>query len=191
MKKRKLLGLIAIFLFWNCQNVSAADTQIDEQNSTAQMFINVRTSATTPLYLENAPTFDFAQIKYSIFSEVIKGNAKGNLPFSIVDLSGTGKGYELQQQVTDLTLTDSGGNALALSLEYFNISVQDNADTSIIGTNSVNIYGQSATVLLGQGQASGRKHSGEVSAEFAIKGKNLQKIGEYQATITNTLVAGF
>ncbi|WP_219811248.1 hypothetical protein [Bacillus thuringiensis] len=198
--KKKKCGIISKIIAFNFILISLgsllstyqhgvyAATNINSTNETAETFINVTAPTTNNLYLKENPDFDFGSSQVS--SANITLNAQGSSTYTIVNLSGTSNGYQLQQQVSEFTGTDTSGKTITLPLKYFYISVASNAEGTITGSSNVNIYGQNAAVLVGGANARGTQSSGDVTAQLILDNRKNVSAGNYHATITSSLVSG-
>lgn len=168
------------------QHSTQADTEIDKDNGSANTYISVTAPTTDNLYLTQAPDFNFSNTEFSTTGSI---TTTGTVPYNIVNITGNSNGYNLQQKISNFTATINGTTVI-LPLKYFKISVADNASGTIIGSNSVDILGQAGKVLIGQNNAQGNQTSGATSAEIQLDTSQVINPGDYQATITNTLVQG-
>jgi hypothetical protein len=180
--------LVASSLFLGF-TVVGADTQIDDFNMQSDAFITVSAPEVNALSLTNVPSFDFG-IADAVNTQIIL-DTKGDSPYTIVDLTGTGNGYKVQTKIGDFSGTNDKGQPITFKMDHFYLSVANNAGT-IIGNSKVDIYNANAIVLSGNENASGTQSSGEVGAEIVMNSTTPQYIaaGNYQATITHSLVSG-
>lgn len=176
------LGIITAVQF----NRTQADTQIDTNSGSANTYINVTAPTTNNLYLTQAPDFNFSNTEASTSKAV---TVTGTVPYNIVNITGTTNGYNLQQKISHFTATVDG-RTVTLPLKYFKISVADNTSGTVKGSKGVNILGQAGRVLTGQKNAQGSQTSGATAAEIQLDTTQGIKPGDYQATITNTIVQG-
>ncbi|WP_081166380.1 hypothetical protein [Lactococcus garvieae] len=186
-EKMKFIAVIALTIISAVQlDKVCADTQIDNNNGSANTYINVTAPTTDNLYLTLAPDFNFSNTESSTRGPI---TVAGTEPYNIVNITGTTRGYNLQQKISNFTAMING-TPTVLPLKYFKISVADNATGTIKGNSGVNVLGQAGRVLTGQPNAQGNQRSGNATAEIELDTTQVIKPGAYQATITNTLVQG-
>lgn len=141
------------------------------------------------LDLVTTPNIDFGTTTISDHPELIQGTA--DQPYTIVDLRGGNTGYHVQVEASNFTLKQDSKTILPVTAVMMNTS--SNASGTLIGSGSdANIYGQKAIVLTGTTEANGTQISGKVTASLMLDPEKLQslKVGEYQATLTHSIVAG-
>lgn len=193
IKALKFQTFIAILSVLLLSNLTAlADTQIDNQNSTADAFINVLAPSSNSLYLKQNPSFTFADTE--IKQQNLTVTANGTSPFQIVNLTGTNTNYKIQEQISNFTASSISGNGtVTLPVSAFYLTVENSSDGHLTGCQNVNIFGQAGQVLTTTtgGNSTGTLTSGNVTATMNINGtqSSIQQ-GTYNATLTTTLVSG-
>lgn len=184
-KFKLLTGLFLGCLSVTFVNFAQADTQVGDLSIQSNTFINVSAPTVENLYLTQAPDFNFSSLDASVSTAL---SVKGSSSYGMVNITGTGTGFHLQQTISNFT--DTTDPTLILPIKYFKVTVADNVSGTVIGSSGINILGQAGTVLTGQANASGIQNSGDTSAELQLDTTKTIKPGDYQATITNTLVQG-
>lgn len=174
-----IIGLTPIFLD------GKADTAIDNQNSTANAFINV-VAPTTNIWSITAANFNFGQ--QIATSTTVTANASGDSPITIVNLSGTSNSFNVQQSISDFTINN--GSIILPTLGFY-ITIANSSDGRLIGASNVNIFKQNGQVITSGTNANGQMTSGAVTASLVVDGANhVISPGTYNATLTSTLVSG-
>ncbi|QSE77655.1 hypothetical protein JW886_06415 [Lactococcus taiwanensis] len=162
-----------------------ADTVVDNQNATANVFFNV----TAP----SANTWSITAGNFSFADQIISGgqvsvNSASDNPIVVTNLSGTNTAFSIQQRISDFTLST---NSTVLPVTAFNVTVGSSTDGKLVGAAAINIFKQNGEVLRSGNGANGKMTSGNVSAQLLVDGSTKAiAAGTYSATITSTIVAG-
>ena len=162
-----------------------ADTVVDNQNATANVFFNV----TAP----SANTWSITAGNFSFADQIISGgqvsvNSASDNPIVVTNLSGTNTAFSIQQRISDFTLST---NSTVLPVTAFNVTIGSSTDGKLVGAAAINIFKQNGEVLRSGNGANGKMTSGNVSAQLLVDGSTKAiAAGTYSATITSTIVTG-
>lgn len=151
--------------------------------------LTVVAPSTDTLDLVTTPNIDFGTTTISDRTNLINGTT--DTPYTIVDLRGGNTGYRVQVEASNFILKSDGKTILPVTTVAMNVS--NNASGTLKGSGSdTNIFEQQAVVLTGNADSNGTQISGKVTASLTLDPEKLQslKVGEYQATLTHSIVSG-
>lgn len=151
--------------------------------------LTVVAPSTDTLDLVTTPNIDFGTTTIADRTNIINGIT--DTPYTIVDLRGGNTGYRVQVEASNFILKSDGQTILPVTAVAMNVS--NNASGTLKGSGSdTNIFGQQAVVLTGNADSNGTQISGKVTASLTFDQEKLQslKVGEYQATLTHSIVSG-
>lgn len=183
----KKLSIGAIALLSASTTIGGVALADDTMNGTAT--ITVVAPTTDALSLTETPNIDFGTATIGAVSGVLPGTT--DKPYTVVDLRGGSTGYRVQVEASDFTLKTDTTKKLPVTAML--LKVADSTNGELTGTSSdVNVLGQQGVVLTGGADSNGTQVSGDVTAGLTLDGTKVGslKVGEYQATVTHSIVSG-
>lgn len=164
--------------------IVSADTTT---NGTATL--TVVAPSTNALTLMSTPNIDFGTATIGSINGTLPGTS--DKPYTILDLRGGSTGYRVQVEASNFTSKTDSSKLLPVTAVMMNVANSTNGE--LTGTGSaVNIFGQQAVVLTGGADSNGTQVSGDITSGLTLDTSKVGslKVGEYQATVTHSIVSG-
>ncbi|MBS9335463.1 WxL domain-containing protein [Fructobacillus sp. M1-13] len=139
------------------------------------------------LTLNQVPNFDFDNHKLSKSYDTFESKNGGTV--KVTDLTGSGKGYFVTANASDLTNNGATLQTKSFNFTAANSAVDEATKGQITGSTDTPIFKTTTKIVEGNADATGTLESGATSAKLTLSGNNV-KAGTYTGTIDYTLSNG-
>lgn len=198
-EKTLMVSILASFLVTITLTISffasttKADTQVDQQNMTADTSLTTTTSSVNPSLIK-WPGYDFGIVPIQWGARTADLTTTGSDVFEAVSL-GTPIAFSIQQQISNFTLSSDETKTLPLTAFTVTVAARNNVitgTTALTGCTDINILNMVGTVAsYPAGTATGTFMSGKVTANMMLDETQSIIIGSaYNATVTTSIVTG-